>query len=626
MNNGMIKSILKEYGLWWAVNRSFYSIKLKAFSFIPETVFEKRAGYPTKIDIFSPNILAIQMFLQELPKDKKHHLIKLADNACEGKIWGFNSVELDYGNPINWQLNPVTRKECDITKKWYQIPDFDPGRGDIKVIWEASRFSHFITLARAYMLTQNEKYYQAFSSQLEDWIKKNPYSYGANYKCGQECSLRMINGLLAYTVFKELGLTTDIDRKNVEVLILRCYRKICSNFFYAYKCIKNNHTISELVGMIVGAWCCGEKKRLKFAFQTLDKVVDEQFTDDGGYTQYSFNYERLALMDMEVVFCIEGKTEHKLSGASKRKLLAAAELMYQCQDESGDMPNYGSNDGALVFPVTSCGYRDFRPVINTIAALISGKRMYNAGDYDEELLWFGNSLKCPINHVERVSKSFSNAGLFTIRKPGSWAMIVLDDYKSRPAHMDQLHFDLWVGGRNALCDGGTYSYALKEGRELAKNESHNTVVYDNKPQMKLYGAFMVCDWTKREYVKYTGKMFCGEYQSKNNYKHKRTVEATENGYKITDEIYGKNGKECKLLFYTPCKAMEKNNGIELQCDGKILCRLKSEYPHKIMNSYRSFYYLKKDKGYCIEYKGKTNKGFLKITTEVITKVSEGING
>lgn len=628
MNVRMIKSVLKEYGLQWAVNRSFYSIKLKIFSSFPETemIFEKRAGYPTRIDLFSPNILAIQVFLRELLKDKKMHLIKLADNACEGKIWGFNSIELDYGYPINWQLNPVTGKECDITKKWYQIPDFDPVRGDIKVIWEASRFSHFITLARAYMLTENEKYYKAFSNQLADWIKKNPYSYGANFKCGQECSLRMVNGLLAYIVFKDFGLATDADRENIEVLILRCYRKVCSNFFYAYKCSKNNHAISELVGMIVGAWCCGEKKQLAYAFQTLDKVVNEQFMDDGGYTQYSFNYERLALMDMEVIFSIEDKTGHKLSKASRKKLLAAAKLMYQCQDESGNMPNYGSNDGAWVFPVTCCEYRDFRSVINTITVLISGKRLYHAGDYDEELLWFGNSQDCPTNHVERVSKSFNNAGLFTIRKSDSWAMIVLNDYKSRPAHMDQLHFDLWANGRNILCDGGTYSYASKEGRELAKNESHNTVVYDNRQQMKLQGAFLVYDWTRREYIKHTKRMFCGEYKSQNGYKHKRTVEGTENGYKITDEIYGEDGKECKILFYTSCKAVGKNDRIELQGNGKTLCYLKSAHPYKIMDGYRSFYYLKKDKGCCIEYKGKINKGLFKITTDVITEAGEGIDG
>ena len=110
--------------------------------------------------------------------------------------------------------------------KWYKIPDFDKERGDIKVIWEASRFSHFITLARAYLLTGNEKYYKAFNSQLTDWLDKNKYSFGANYKCSQECSLRMVNALLAYSIFKASGIIVPVDSGNMKLLVHRCYKKI----------------------------------------------------------------------------------------------------------------------------------------------------------------------------------------------------------------------------------------------------------------------------------------------------------------------------------------------------------------------------------------------------------------
>ena len=117
----------------------------------------------------------------------------LADLACEGTVIGFSSTRMSYGIPINWQLNPISGKACDNTLKWYRIPDFDKERGDIKAVWEISRFSHFVTLARAYLVSKNEKYYNAFSEQLAAWLKENPYSFGANFKCGQECALRMMN-------------------------------------------------------------------------------------------------------------------------------------------------------------------------------------------------------------------------------------------------------------------------------------------------------------------------------------------------------------------------------------------------------------------------------------------------
>ncbi len=43
------------------------------------------------------------------------------------------------------------------------------------------------------LLTDDEKYYKAFQAQLHDWLENNEYGYGANFKCGQECSLRVVN-------------------------------------------------------------------------------------------------------------------------------------------------------------------------------------------------------------------------------------------------------------------------------------------------------------------------------------------------------------------------------------------------------------------------------------------------
>ena len=621
MNDEIIKSVLKEYGVKWAVNRSLYSIKLKMMLLMEKTerLFEKKVNYPRRIDIFDIKVEKIKELLYSLPKEKKEELKSRANNACEGKIFGFSSILLDYGYPLDWQLNPITKKRSDEKLKWYRISDFDSERGDIKVIWEASRFSHFITLTRAYLLTGDKRYYKAFSEQLDHWIKSNPYSYGANFKCGQECSLRLVNALLAYTVFAEEKVTTDIDKKNMERLILRCYRKVLSNFFYAYKCIKNNHTISELMGMIVGAWCCEDEERISYAFKKFDEVIDRQFTADGGYIQYSFNYTRLALQDIEVVLSIERKAAHKLSERSRRKILSAVNLMYQCQDESGDMPNYGSNDGALVFPVSSCEYRDFRPVINTVYAILSGKKLYQEGPHEEECFWFGNDCSCEIEQKDRVSTSFNKAGIFTFRGADSWAMVVLNDYKSRPVHMDQMHFEMWMDGVNVLCDGGTYSYASDEGKELLKNSYHNTVVYNNQLQMNMYGNFMIYDWTERGRVEHNDKMFYGEMKSKNDYEHCRIVEVRDNGYKIRDIVKGQG--RYRVIFHTLCDVMSKDDGVELRIGNKTFCMIKGSVHGKAIEAkcikgFRSLFYLQKEEITRIEFVTDTKGTF---ETEIIIR-------
>lgn len=602
---GMIKSIIMEYGLGWAVNRTLYNLKLKLMSIFPSTEkwFEKRTSYPKRLDIFQIDVDALKRFLaSELSEGDKKSLKDAADKICNGVITGFSSIELDYGDPIDWQFNPLTGKRCDEKIKWYKIPDFEADRGDIKVIWEASRFSHFLTLSRAYLLTGNEKYYKAFNSQLQSWLEKNPYSFGANFKCSQECSLRMVNALLTYSVFEALGVTTDEDAGRVKELVDRCYRKILSNFFYAYKCIKNNHTISELMGMIVGAWCCEDRKRLRKAYKLLNKVINEQFTDDGGYRQFSFNYQRLVLQDLEIVLSISSRTGMGLRNDVTCKILNSALLMYQCQDETGDVPNYGNNDGALVFPITSCGYRDYRPILNSIYAMITGKQLYEGGIHQEELLWFSSSKKLKdytIEKPDRRSSQFPDAGLFTIRGKSSWAMIVSNEYTSRPAHMDQLHFDLWVDGVNVLCDSGTYSYASDEGRKLLQNESHNTVVSDGRIQMNISGPFMIYKWTKRTLNKADSSSFEAKMLSANGYSHLRSIVQTGASYEITDYV----DTPFMIMFHTPCTVTLDNGTAVLSYDGKTLCYIQSNEKFVVQDSYRSVFYLKKETSSCIVIHG-----------------------
>lgn len=613
-----IKNILKEYGTRWAINRTLYSIKLKSMEIIPvtERIYEKRPAYPERLDLFDVDVKALGEFLRStLSEDEKARLIDLADKACRGIITGFSSVELKYGNPIDWQLNPLTGRRTDEKRKWYTIPDFDRERGDIKAIWEASRFSHFITLARAYVLTGHMKYYKAFSNQLKHWLICNPYGYGANFKCGQECSLRMVNALITYNVFKKCGIATEEDTDFVSALIDRCYRKVLGNFNYAYRCIRNNHTISELMGMIVGAWCADDEKQIDKAYHMLDEVIDEQFTDDGGYKQFSFNYQRLALQDLECIMSISEKTGRSISGKSKEKIKKSALLMYQCLDDSGDMPNYGANDGAMVFPVSSCSYRDFRPAINTAYALTTGRRLFEEGKHLEELIWFSGGRDYREYEIEikaKTSSRFVEAGLFTLRGQNSWAMVISNEYHCRPAHMDQLHLDMWVDNVNVLCDGGTYSYADEEGKTLVKNCHHNTAMVPGAWQMDTAGTFMLLNWPKRILVSCDDDCFEGGCVSANGYTHLRRIKRTGAAYEITDNV----DKKYKLLFHTPCEVIRDGSTLLLLHEDKEKCRMTSSGKMEVTKSQRSLYYLNMEEINCISITGEAGE-------DVITLISEG---
>lgn len=611
----VLKSALTEYGIIWTVNRNLYSSKLKMMRALPftERFFEKKVIIK-RLDIFKFNLDMISEFLLELRADRQEQIIEIADKAVNGIITGFSSIELDFGKPINWHLNPLTGYENAKDVKWFKISDFDEKAGDIKVIWEASRLTHFLYYARAFLITKDRKYYDAFTEQLDDWNNHNLYSYGSNYKCGQESTLRMINVLMSYTVFQHYNLTTDFDRINVEKIVEGSYKKVLSNFFYAHKCIKNNHTFTEILGLIIGAWCSENENALRKGYKLMDQEIRNQFLPDGGFNQYSFNYHRFTLQIMECLYKISETTGIRVT--ENAILKNSVLLLYQVQEENGDVPNYGSNDGALIFPLSTCGYRDFRPVLNTMYALTEGKRIYNSGDYDEELLWFGETNKLPLVDIERKSIAFKDSGYFVLRHDEGFLMVCLQDYKSRPAHMDQLHIDLWHKGVNVFFDTGTYSYASKLGKKLSSTAGHNTVKIPGIEQMNKRGAFLVTDWTKKVKAIWSDNSFEGEIESKNGYRHERKIFCTSNGYLIEDEVMA-DSNQFEFILNTACEINMVKGGFELINKNEIIAEVKTDGEIIITEAYRSLFYLKKEKINKVIIKKGLNKNHNKLSVRII---------
>ncbi|SHJ72215.1 Heparinase II/III N-terminus [Dethiosulfatibacter aminovorans DSM 17477] len=610
----VLRSVLSEYGLGWTINRNLYSAKLKIMTKFPftEKLFEKDIEIK-RIDLFDFNLETISDYLSKIDIEAKGEIIDIADKAMEGIIKGFSSVDLNFGDPINWHLNPLTGLGNSKDVKWYEIPDFDSNVGDIKVIWEASRLTHFLFFVRAYLITRDKKYYIAFSNQIENWLKNNPYSYGSNYKCGQEATLRMINVLIAYSVFNDYGLITDEDSQNVKLIVDGSYKKVLSNFFYAHKCIKNNHTFSEILGMIIGAWCSDDREKVKKAYKLMNSEISNQFLQDGGYTQYSFNYHRFTLQILECLHKISKKTGISITETDRLK--NSVLLLHQVQADNGDVPNYGSNDGALIFPLSTCGYRDFRPVLNTTYALIEKKRLYENGPFDEELLWFGDEIDLPMADIKKKSESFNESGYYTIRHDDGFLMTCLQNYKSRPAHMDQLHIDVWHKGVNLLCDSGTYSYASELGKELTSTIGHNIVKIFGVDQMNKHGAFLVTDWTKRDYVEFNDSSFYGRMNSKNGYSHERKILKKENGYLIEDKLLSKAGT-CDFIFHSPCEVELSEEGFILLADNKKIASVKIKGNIRVEDSFSSLYYLRKDRVNRICVSRKIEDGVCKVMYEI----------
>ena len=151
-------------------------------------------------------------FFNESPPFNKQHqhreseslIIGEAKELLSGNVRLFSHRFFPVGAPPDWFLNPVNEK-CfkDPQLHWSRLGDFDSGVGDIKCVWETSRFNWAPKLATAYRFSRERKYLETINRWVSDWTWKNPLNCGPNWKCGQETSIRMLNLMLTAFLLKQ---------------------------------------------------------------------------------------------------------------------------------------------------------------------------------------------------------------------------------------------------------------------------------------------------------------------------------------------------------------------------------------------------------------------------------------
>ncbi len=425
-----------------------------------------------------------------------------ADRLAAGRWRFFQRLPVDIGTLPDWHRNALTGERAPSDQHWSQIPDF--GFGDIKVIWEPNRFAFVYTLVRAYWRSGDARYAALFWRLVEDWRLHNPPQQGPNWKCGQESTFRVMAWIFGLYGFAEAAATTAERVADLVQMIAVSGRRIAANLHYALS-QHNNHGISEGVGL----WTIGllfpelrdAERWRNTGRQVLERLGRELIYDDGAFVQHSVNYHRLMLHDYLWALRLGDLHDRPFTPALRKRVASAGQFLYQLQDdETGRVPHYGQDDGALILPLNNCDYLDFRPVLQGMHYLTSNRRCYAAGPWDEDLLWlFGlEALSVPIDLVPRTDWQAKSSGYYTLRSQNGFAFVRCATYNDRPGQADMLHFDLWWRGQNIATDAGTYSYNAPDpwNNPLARTAYHNTVTVDGLDQMDRVGKFLWLPWLR----------------------------------------------------------------------------------------------------------------------------------
>jgi hypothetical protein len=446
--------------------------------------------------------------------------VAMADALIAGVFRYFEHHPINLGCPPDWHHNPITGESYPREMHWTQIGDFSGG--DIKLVWEPSRFAWVYPLVRAYWRTGNERYPALFWRLLENWKQANPPQQGVNWKCGQEVAIRLMAVCFGLYGFANSPETTPERIASAAQLAAVSAGRIEANLSYALS-QRNNHGITEAVGLWTVGLLFGEFRSAtrwrETGRQAIERQVRKLIDADGAFSQHSVNYQRVMLDACLWAIRLGERNNEWLAPRCVESVHRAARFLWQLQDEeTGRLPRYGQNDGALLLPLSNCPHEDYRPVLQAAAAH-AGECWYAAGPWDEAALWLcGHGEKSRLSL--RDSASFCGAkedrnssaqataqrtdwhaaagGYQVLRGEQGHLVTRAPIYRHRPAHADALHVDLWWRGINIALDAGTHSYnALPPwNNPLAGTGCHNTVMVDGRDQMDRAGRFLWLPWLR----------------------------------------------------------------------------------------------------------------------------------
>ncbi len=483
------------------------------------------------------------------------------------RLFSFHRIAV--GFPPNWHQNQMSGEQADASAHWSQLGDF--AFGDIKAVWELSRFSWAFALARAYAKTRDERYAELFWNLFDDWIARNPPNRGVNWMCGQEASFRLMAATFAVDVMMEAQASTDERKQAFAAFVVVTGQRIAANMGYSLS-QSNNHGISEAVGLVTAALMVPDhpsaKNWLEHGVDALDRQVAELIYPDGSFSQHSAIYHRVLIHDLlwftTIMRSFGQPVTERILGPALKTIIYIQSLMTV---RTGAVPLYGASDGSNILPLTDADYGDFRPVVQAGYVAFGRCKVLDSGPWDELSDWLSGSLKASRgisavsvgsdSMVEDTKLHHPDGGCLIWRHGGTRLFFRCPTkFRHRPSQADLLHVDIEWQGMPVTIDAGTYSYNTKGpiAWDLKRSAVHNTVTLDGIEPMEKLGRFLYLPWPSGRSGWDGANRFSAEHDGwkRIGCRHVRSIETSGNdGFVVTDEWVAQNQSIIRVHWLLP---------------------------------------------------------------------------
>lgn len=419
-----------------------------------------------------------------------------AEAIVAHRITLFDRVH-DLGRQIDWQCDPGSGMSWPL-EHFTRTPLVIGSGADVRVVWELNRLHHLVTLGRAYVLTNDERYADEFLLQLTSWHEQNPPRFGVNWTVAMEAAIRAVNIITALEMFRGSKRVNDQAIELILKMLLAHGRFIRANLEFSYRAA-SNHYLSDLIGLFVIGMAVPEfnesRDWVSHSTQRLLREMDRQVLADGVDYEGAIGYHRLVLEIFALFFTMSRARGIEIPARYGDRLEAMFDFVRNYLKPDGTAPMIGDSDDGRLIKFKPRAANDHSYLMSIGAVMFESGKFKQSNIVDEEAVWwFGNkghdTLAVLIAGEEPASRAFPEAQIFIQRAATNhgplYAIIDCGDHGARGrgshAHSDALAIEVFAFGRTFLRNSGTFVYtASEEDRNLFRSTAyHNTVRIDGE--------------------------------------------------------------------------------------------------------------------------------------------------
>jgi hypothetical protein len=437
-------------------------------------------------------------------------VLREADEICARRFRLLGYENLSFHSPggqrkfneIDWHLDPLHGKRAPM-EPWFRIPFLDFAVvGDHKVTWELNRHQHLVVLAKAWLLSGDEKYIRELIAQWHSWIEANPYPLGINWGSSLEVAFRSLSWIWIDHLFAEATGSAQTENKLLTAFRAELVSSLAFHGRYIERYLStyfspNTHLIGEAAALFfLGTLYPRMPHATRWArtgWEILMNEAGRQVRPDGVYFEQSLYYHVYALdffLYAHLLASLNNVEIPPAFDATLQKMLEVVEALAQ----AGPPEGFGDDDGGRLFNPRRNRTEQMTDPLALGALLYS--REYSAAQLTEESIWlFGDEavgkLNGPRANQAVVSPAFPDGGIYVMADTQPYPQTMTIDAgpqgigRSGHGHADALSLRLTMNGRRWLVDSGSGVYIAKNPADrdtFRGTGAHNTIRIDGLDQ------------------------------------------------------------------------------------------------------------------------------------------------